>query len=204
MPGVSDFFQPPRCAFFFAAAFNAYVGISGMNYLTRKKTILLTLFGLFLTIMAVWQIAQQSKENKENRQLMEKIAIANGIEPERDSESIALQVLKRQLGAEAIKLSEDIFIFLSNHNTTPSIETLQKLSTEEITQKFQDDNRKLMSQFDLTYSTKALSLIDRLQKIKFTSYEQTKVVFFRHPSGALGIREVANTLGAIGHTLISE
>jgi hypothetical protein len=193
--------------------YNAYCALRGVNDLSLIEAIILAFAGGVLAVCTGYILWDQQRQNSRQTSLLtehtesfNKLFVALGVRPEQPIELQVAQAIKTQLGNEAVKLSQEIFVLLGErHDVLPKPETWNS----DVQASF-DSSRKIMSQYDLRFSAMALSIRDRLAKLnlfempsKFGLAAERSGLFER-PTNPLGVQEIANILGKTGHTLLAE
>jgi hypothetical protein len=189
-----------------AFLFNVITAILGINKLSPKLRWTLLVIGFVLALIAGFLTWDQQQSENYMQDAILKIAIAQGIDLDQTPKDLADKSLKKQLGIEATHLSQEILVFLDSAPKSPLLwpppddqETRNKMFTEEV-----ESTRIYMQSYDKQFAARTLSLEDRLTKLHLAGFRRDQVDTFEHPTNTLGIREVAQTLGRIGQTLLAE
>src|SRR5438270_12708469 len=183
--------------------YNAVVGILGMNKTTWPRVAALIVGGLLLALFAGWLSIQQAQETKDTLELLRRVAIANGINPNQTTESLAEKTIKKQLGTEAMNLSDAIFAFLKDNNAFQSAAPRKETWDADIKREM-EKSRKLVEDYNKEFLAKTLSLADRIEKTKVGAIDHSQMRTFENPTNPGGMQIVAATLGRLGNTLLQE
>jgi hypothetical protein len=170
---------------------------------TGPKVVALGL-GFILAGLAGWISVKQTIESNKTGNVLKLIAVANGIDPDQTIESLAAKTLEKQLGTEAVALSQEIFKFIDENNIFQTI-ILRPDSWNEDVKRMLDNNNKIMRLYDEKFSTKSLLLLDIIKKTGAVKVvDRIDEIYFEYPTNPNGIREIANALERIGNTMLYE
>ena len=190
--------------------FNIVVGILGMN--TRNKVIItiLGLTGMLLTLFVAVSTAQQShqlntqaSDASQSNGLIRRIAAAQGININQPIESLATKSIERQLGSEAVNLSNEILGFVAkNSDLTQFTPSRDPSKFDEDTKLEMQNFSRYMNLYNEGFLARSLSLLDRIKASKVYDLSTIDERSFTNPVNTFGINEVASTLGRVGYTLL--
>ena len=185
-----------------AFLFNVIVGIFGISNLSLLWKCLLIAVGLVLTVATWYVTLRQSRADEEQKDLIRRIAIANGIDINQPIQQLAEQSLKKQLGNEAVEISREIFELLAARPADAP--RSRDHDWDEAGRIDEQNTRTLMNAYDQRFTGKTLSLRNRLLQLKLVEFDSSDLSMFEHPTNPLGIRHVASALGKVGQTLLAE